>query len=140
MFEPLAPIIPIEYWLHKFGPRHRKFCSCFLNGKNTLVCMTKFECTNGVLQYKMYCWECGSKGPNIRHSLLSGIDENSIPLFESYNIFPCERCGDLFGSEEHHWAPRHLFEDADLWPTSWLCRECHALWHSIVTPNMGITT
>jgi hypothetical protein len=29
MFEPLAPIIPIEYWLHKFGPRHRKVLFLF---------------------------------------------------------------------------------------------------------------
>lgn len=43
---------------------------------------------------------------------------------------PCERCGAL-GTELHHWAPRDAFGavEADGWPTSWLCRPCHQLWH-----------
>jgi hypothetical protein len=49
----------------------------------------------------------------------------------------CERCGDASGIEVHHWAPRHLFRDADLWPTANLCRDCHQLWHRVVTPNMA---
>ena len=41
----------------------------------------------------------------------------------------CERCGAI-GVEEHHWAPRSLFDDAAEWPTGWLCRPCHRRWHS----------
>lgn len=52
---------------------------------------------------------------------------------------PCERCGSTAGVENHHWAPRHLFNDADEWPMSWLCRKCHQTWHKIVTPNMART-
>lgn len=35
----------------------------------------------------------------------------------------------------HHWAPRRIFGDeADDWPTSWLCVERHhPLWHAMVT-------
>lgn len=33
------------------------------------------------------------------------------------------------GVEYHHFAPRHLFEDADYWPTGWLCKYHHDLWH-----------
>jgi hypothetical protein len=31
--------------------------------------------------------------------------------------------------EIHHWAPRALFKDADMWPVAYLCRECHSRWH-----------
>lgn len=50
---------------------------------------------------------------------------------------PCERCGSQDGTERHHWAPHHLFSDADDWPTSYLCRQCHTRWHQVVTPNMA---
>ena len=49
---------------------------------------------------------------------------------------PCERCGSFQHLEIHHWAPWHLFNDADKWPTSTLCRTCHKTWHSTVTPQM----
>ena len=42
---------------------------------------------------------------------------------------PCRVCGKR-GAELHHWAPRHLFgAEADLWPTDYLCKSCHQLWH-----------
>jgi hypothetical protein len=44
------------------------------------------------------------------------------------SVPPCERCGKA-GSERHHWAPRSLFEDADKWPTSYLCGRHHRQWH-----------
>jgi DNA-directed RNA polymerase subunit M/transcription elongation factor TFIIS len=51
---------------------------------------------------------------------------------------PCAVCGATGDSQEHHWAPWHLFGDeAERWPTSWLCQKCHTRWHQIVTPNMG---
>lgn len=40
----------------------------------------------------------------------------------------CARCG-APATQLHHWAPAELFEDADLWPTSQLCGDCHRLWH-----------
>lgn len=51
---------------------------------------------------------------------------------------PCVVCGSQGDSEEHHWAPRHLFGDeCDKWPRAYLCRSCHVRWHQLVTPNMG---
>jgi hypothetical protein len=41
----------------------------------------------------------------------------------------CARCGRTDAIELHHWAPWHLFRDADDWPTSLLCPDCHRLWH-----------
>jgi hypothetical protein len=49
----------------------------------------------------------------------------------------CEKCGSPERVEYHHWAPYHLFPDANDWPGSLLCWKCHRLWHSIVTPNMA---
>ncbi|WP_425518228.1 HNH endonuclease [Nitratireductor kimnyeongensis] len=54
-----------------------------------------------------------------------------------HDVIPCERCGSTEGTEVHHWAPWHLFDDADEWPTSNLCKSCHTRWHRIVTPNMS---
>jgi hypothetical protein len=53
---------------------------------------------------------------------------------------PCARCGTFQHLELHHWAPQHLFHDADMWPTSLLCRTCHQHWHRTVTPNMNHRT
>jgi DNA-directed RNA polymerase subunit M/transcription elongation factor TFIIS len=49
----------------------------------------------------------------------------------------CEVCGGS-NAQQHHWAPWHLFGDeAQEWPTSYLCQPCHTRWHQIVTPDMG---
>jgi hypothetical protein len=45
---------------------------------------------------------------------------------------PCEHCGTTTGTELHHWAPRNTFTDADSWPTSYLCRDCHHTWHRLM--------
>ena len=52
---------------------------------------------------------------------------------------PCEVCGAIGDSQEHHWAPWFLFgPEAERWPTSWLCQPCHTRWHQVVTPNMAL--
>lgn len=49
----------------------------------------------------------------------------------------CQRCGG-HPVHEHHWAPVHLFgwDEANQWPTGYLCQPCHTEWHRLVTPNM----
>ena len=49
----------------------------------------------------------------------------------------CAHCGKFGPVECHHWAPRHLFADADQWPQSYLCGPCHKLWHATMTPRMS---
>lgn len=72
---------------------------------------------------------------NISQSVLPSELIERIPIIEDYtnNNPPCERCK-ATGTELHHWAPRHLFEDADLWPQSYLCSDCHKRWHTVI-PN-----
>jgi len=45
----------------------------------------------------------------------------------------CSRCGRRdVPLQVHHWAPRARFEDADDWPTSALCHDCHVSWHRVM--------
>lgn len=50
----------------------------------------------------------------------------------SENNPECARCG-ARGTQLHHWAPKELFEDAEAWPQSYLCRKHHQEWHATVT-------
>lgn len=92
---------------------------------------------NGSVQLRGRCARCDAVHPRA----LSQDDwhPSEFPLIEDRTIssVPCERCGERGGTEEHHWAPEHLFDDFDEWPTSFLCRPCHTYWHRIVTPNMS---
>lgn len=47
----------------------------------------------------------------------------------------CVRCG-ARGTQLHHWAPKELFEDAEQWPQSYLCRLHHQEWHDKVTTKL----
>lgn len=115
-------------------PSHRQRCS----QSSHVAHLGKVHCKNGTVQYKAVCPECGGRGGPIPHGDIAGLDEHAIPFITVHEITACERCGSTDGSEVHHWAPRHLFDDAHEWPTSRLCRLCHAKWHSIVTPTMHL--
>ena len=49
----------------------------------------------------------------------------------------CSACGKAGPVEEHHWAPRSLFADAEMWPKSLLCHECHTRWHRVTRVACG---
>jgi hypothetical protein len=115
-------------------PQHRYRCT---DKNSTVAALGKIRCSNGSIQYKAYCLECGGKGANFPYSDVEGLDESRIPFLREHDVVPCERCGSTEGSEYHHWAPVHLFEDAEDWPKSYLCRKCHLEWHAKVTPKMS---
>lgn len=88
------------------------------------------------------CEDCGERvGSQIgtRRLKALGLDRNSLPLAQCNVVTReiCARCGGDDSVEYHHWAPRHLFDDADEWPGDYLCRPCHQKWHRIVTPSMS---
>lgn len=69
-------------------------------------------------------------------------DIESLPLFVDYSLDApkCEVRGcDNIGSEYHHYAPQHLFEDAEDWATGWLCKPHHDLWHERTNTGSYIT-
>lgn len=115
------------------SPNHRYRCS----RTNDVAGLGRVNCSNGLVQYKAYCMECGGKGGNFLHSEIEGLDLDRIPVLRQHMVDACERCGSDTGTEVHHWAPAHLFDDYFDWPTSKLCKSCHALWHRVVTPNMS---
>jgi hypothetical protein len=69
----------------------------------------------------------GSQG----HESVEEWTANAEPA-EDYRTEYCEHCGKL-GADLHHWSERQIFgEDADAWPTGWLCTgpgSCHEQWH-----------
>lgn len=88
--------------------------------------------TSGRRRCVAICDECGHQN----HQGIAKCDDNHMHRViddtrTGQDIPPCERCGAHTGVEEHHWAPRALFDDADLWPTSWLCPSCHLRWHQM---------
>lgn len=66
----------------------------------------------------------------------SGVEISTIRVVEILTQPRCAKCGKR-GAQQHHWAPKHLFKDAEDWPKDYLCTDCHRLWHDVVTPNMG---
>jgi hypothetical protein len=65
------------------------------------------------------------------HTKLDHQTKVSAPVVIN-NLDPalvCVRCGSNVGVERHHWAPASKFDDFDMWPTAWLCSECHSTWH-----------
>lgn len=92
------------------------------------VTLEKRIIASGALQVTIY-----ADGRYIKHLDQSIIPQHIldiIPITKDFrtNNPPCAVCRGL-GTELHHWAPKHLFEDAHLWPTSYLCKKHHDEWH-----------
>jgi len=81
------------------------------------------------------CPKCRTSPDQKRPFLsLKDYDWESLPLFldNTETAPPCAYRGCTNeGSEYHHYAPRHLFEDADQWPAGPLCHFHHDQWHKL---------
>jgi hypothetical protein len=92
--------------------------------------------SSGVTVIVERCPICG-RNPNKGRPFISKSevkDFHLLPLLEDMtpDAPACEYIGcQNKGSEYHHYAPRHLFEDADNWGTGYLCKYHHALWHKV---------
>lgn len=84
--------------------------------------------SSGAVQVKSRCLRCKDM---LGTHPSSDFDLDALPwLYDRPSPASCERCGSTDGVELHHWAPREFFGDeADAWPTGWLCTACHARWH-----------
>lgn len=93
---------------------------------------------NGVACAQALCLKCGKRG-DIRKNDLAPINDicfrDNVIVDESR---ACARCG-AYGVEEQHWAPQAIFNDADEWPTSPLCRTCHRTWHAAMRAAKGVS-
>jgi hypothetical protein len=99
--------------------------------------------SNGAKVVVERCPNCGAN-PNAGKPFLplKDYDWESLPLWEDKTIDapPCSVRGCVNkGTEYHHYAPRHLFEDADDWATGYLCAIHHRLWHERTNTGSYIT-
>ena len=106
---------------------------------------------SGSTIYPVYCNQCGDvsnkyikKHVALEYAITNGpleyVETNTAKwMKEKQRQIKCEVC-DINEGELHHWAPQYLFQDADSWPKSYLCRACHRKWHDLVTPNMSNKT
>lgn len=98
----------------------------------------KITLRSGAIAHPYFCKSCGHKSQvcetkiNVRRLLLAhNLPESCIKELPSVDMEQCEVCGEL-GAELHHYAPRHLFDDADHWATGYLCKYHHKLWHDTI--------
>jgi hypothetical protein len=95
-------------------------------------------CKNHVADKKGYRGKWISRA----HPDLAGKDLANLPIAPVERFYrKCEGpCNKLDICDFHHLAPRKFFGDeADKWPTAWLCGRCHDRWHTIVTPGLCTT-
>lgn len=94
--------------------------------------------TNGTYNVQYRCEQCryniGLMLYNHCYLPNSLFDLQCLPEYQredrEVNVCCYNGC-DRTDTEMHHFAPYHLFPDADKWPVMPLCREHHALWHKI---------
>lgn len=77
------------------------------------------------------CRDCG-RNPHREPFLAKEDSWENLPILinDLSDSEPCvvEGCQNK-GTQLHHFAPRHLFETADDWPTGYLCTPHHFEWH-----------
>lgn len=107
------------------------------------ILLEKKIIANGTLQVTAYAHGKGFGGSDkyihhVKQSLIPQEILDSIPITKDYSVNnpPCKVCG-VRGTELHHWLPQHLSDEANKWPTDYLCRPCHLFWHSIILQHRG---
>lgn len=108
---------------------------CRHRGPMTIV---RTRIADGSWQVRSKCNECG----NLFEKPLNQdyLDMASLPEYSQECRNPqCVVCGNL-DTQLHHWFPQSLARklniNPDMWPTCYLCSQCHDLWHRIVTPGL----
>ena len=99
--------------------------------------------SNGARVVVERCPICG-RNPNAGKPFLpvKDYDWDTLPLLKDFtpDAPACEYIGcQNKGVEYHHYAPRHLFDDADSWGTGYLCMYHHRLWHERTETGAYIT-
>lgn len=123
---------------HIIRTRHCEKCN-----RDTRAELVRTLSNSGVSMVYWRCIPCKrpitTKPKYISHDLIrkENIDIEQLPIAISYvGTEVCAVCGEP-GTEYHHFAPRYLFDDADRWPTAYLCKKHHKEWHDKVTPMMS---
>lgn len=112
---------------------------CLVCGRSERLTFGKQYNRSGSMVVICLCGYCGNhvdpKNPFYNKKMFD-LDALTVLVDLRDSGEPCAICGKK-ETEYHHFAPRHLFgDDADNWPTAWLCKDHHKEWHDKVTPNM----
>lgn len=112
----------------------------FANELNNLANYGHVEITKTVMSSGAFHITVSSNGHYLKNVSKDNIPLeilNSLSVGADYSLNnpPCKRCGAI-GTELHHWAPKELFEDAEEWPTAYLCPKHHQEWHNKVTNKL----
>lgn len=91
---------------------------------------------NGGVQVKVHCDKCERGTGSLPKGMWESLRGMEIRVDDRRGTRkrpPCsvEGC-DQPGYERHHWAPKNIFgwEEAEKWPTAYLCRPHHREWHA----------
>ena len=112
---------------------------------NTLMVLHRRQIASGGFHY---CWMCSRCNQKYKHNgrtwiarsrtlkFLTADQIDSLPVIPSDVLFPCVKCG-AKGTELHHWAPKAIFghDEAEQWPTDYLCLNCHNFWHDTINSH-----
>lgn len=71
------------------------------------------------------------------HPDLADKSVDDLPVIGERLYRRCQWCQQATFCELHHWFPLKFFgEAADRGPLGYLCKPCHDLWHTVLTPGL----
>lgn len=122
---------------HRFRDINHDSCWCIGLDPVPAVEPAATLARNGARQIRFWCTLCDlPRGGVISHKACRahGWDPHAVPVKRNHAraddiTRSCARCGSTGPVEYHHFAPWSLFEDANDWPTAFLCPPCHREWH-----------
>lgn len=85
--------------------------------------------------YYAVCYNCKKTSSSLPKAWFEIWQAQGVPIVDEHipsriNSPPCAYVDCTQRDvEEHHFAPRAVFADANSWPTAWLCRYHHDFWH-----------
>lgn len=112
---------------------------------NTRMILHRRQMTSGGFHY---CWMCSRCNRIHKHNgrtwisalivaqFLTPDQIDALPIIPTSDPVFCVKCGKM-SAELHHWAPKAIFgkDEAEQWPTDYLCKDCHDLWHDTINSH-----
>jgi hypothetical protein len=105
-----------------------RYCRSIAGGRRSRSCrhypdriyQTLVVKRSGIREVREVCRDCEGWWSGVKLKDVPNADQ--LPIWRDHrgDNPSCARCGNP-DAEEHHWAPRELFDDAEGWPTDWLC-------------------
>lgn len=127
-----------EYWLNNLTEARQALYDVELAkiaAQNGPVTIGKMIAADGGIHVRVST-ATGRYIQNIDKSIVPELVLEEMQVVADYTEYSHEcavRGCDRRDTQYHHFAPRHLFDDADNWPCAYLCKYHHDLWHNRIT-------